>query len=67
MAVGTALTTGALAIGAVFFSDVALRLFGGNGRTAFVGRLIEVGAAVCVILFGALLLLATLSGVGPEA
>ena len=69
MGFGTAVTTGALAIGAVFFKDVALRLFGGatSGRAALVGRLVEVGAAVCVIVFGVLLMLATLSGVGSDA
>ena len=68
MGLGTAVTTGALAIGAVVFKDVALRLFGrGSGRAALVGRLIEVGAAICVIVFGVLLMLATLAGVGSNA
>jgi nickel/cobalt exporter len=68
MGLGTALTTGALAIVAVVFKDVALRVFGrGSGRALIVGRLIEVGAALCVIVFGVLLMMATLSGVDSGA
>ena len=61
MALGTAITTGALAAAAVFAKDVALRL-SGDGRTVVVGRLIEFGAAACVLLFGIALLAAALAG-----
>lgn len=66
MALGTAITTGALASAAVFAKDLALRLSGGSG-TAILGRLIEFGAAACVLLFGIALLAAALSGVHAGA
>ena len=64
MALGTALTTGALAVAAVFAKDTAMRLSGfGSSRAMMVGRLVEFGAAACVLLFGIALLAADLSGV----
>ena len=63
MSAGTAVTTGALALMAVFFKDTAIRLFGGGtARGALVGRLIELGAAACVLAFGLALLTAALAG-----
>jgi nickel/cobalt exporter len=64
MALGTAMTTGALAIAAVFAKDTAMRLSGaGSSRALLVGRLVEFAAAACVLLFGVALLAAALSGV----
>ena len=64
MALGTALTTGALAIAAVFAKDAAMRLSGsGSSRAMVVGRVAEFGAAACVLLLGVGLLAAALSGV----
>ncbi len=63
MAIGTAATTGALAIVAVYAKDVAVRLAGGgSGRGLLVGRLAELAAAVCVLAFGLALILASLTG-----
>ncbi|MGO9006260.1 MAG: nickel/cobalt transporter [Beijerinckiaceae bacterium] len=68
MALGTAVTTGALASMAVLAKSWAVRLSGaGSWRAEIIGRGIEVGAAFCVILFGAALLLATLSGLKAAA
>ncbi len=68
MGFGTALTTGALAAGAVLFKGAALRMFGGDaGRAVIVGRVIEVAAALGVVVFGLLLMLATLSGLPSGA
>ena len=68
MGFGTALTTGALAAGAVFFKGLALRVLGtSSGKTLIVGRVIEVAAAACVMVFGLLLMLATFSGVTTGA
>lgn len=65
MALGTAITTGALAAFAVFAKDRAMKLLGGaEGRRAILGRVIELGAAACVFLFGVTLLTAALSGLG---
>jgi nickel/cobalt exporter len=63
MSLGTAITTGALASMAVLAKSWAVRFSGtGSWRAEIIGRGIEVAAALCVILFGAALLLATLSG-----
>ncbi len=68
MALGTALTTGALAIAAVFAKDAAMRLSGaGSPRAIVIGRLVEFAAAACVLLFGIALLAAALSGVHTGA
>ena len=64
MALGTALTTGALAIAAVFAKDLAMRASGaGSPRAMLVGRIVEFAAAACVLLFGLALLSAALGGV----
>jgi len=64
MSAGTAITTGALALMAVFFKDIAIKLFGGGtARGALIGRIIELGAAACVLAFGLALLTAALAGV----
>lgn len=64
MSAGTALTTGALAISAVYFKGFAMRIVGGDtGRAALIGRLIELAAAACVLAFGLALLIAALAGV----
>ena len=62
MALGTAITTGALAACAVFAKGLAMRLSGGP-RAVLVGRLVEFGAAAGVLLFGLVLLGAAFSGV----
>jgi nickel/cobalt transporter (NicO) family protein len=68
MALGTALTTGGLATMAVFAKKAALRVSGAaSHRAEIIGRVIEVGAALCVLLFGATLLYATLMGMTPAA
>ena len=74
MAVGTALTTGALAVFAVFAKDLAMELAmrlttagGGSARTAVIGRLLEFAAAAAVLLFGVSLLAASLAGVHLNA
>ncbi len=64
MALGTAVTTGALATFAVLAKDAAVRFLGtGSPRAALVGRLVEVAAAFGVLLFGLALLVAALGGV----
>lgn len=65
IALGTALTTAGLAITAVFGKKLAMRIAGrGQSRRAqLIGQIIEVGAALCVLLFGAALLYATWTGV----
>ena len=70
MAVGTALTTGALAVFAVLAKDLAMRLTtagAGSARTAVIGRLLEFAAAAAVLLFGVSLLAASLAGVHLNA
>ncbi|MGO9133140.1 MAG: nickel/cobalt transporter [Methylovirgula sp.] len=64
MAFGTALTTAALALIAVFGKRLAVRIAdnGRSRRARLVAQLIEVGAAVCVLAFGALLLVASWTG-----
>lgn len=66
MALGTAITTGALAVLAVFAKDVAVR-FSGNRRGVLAGRLVELVAAACVLAFGIALLAADLAGVHMTA
>ncbi|MDH4415296.1 MAG: nickel/cobalt transporter [Rhizobium sp.] len=62
MALGTAITVSALASLAVGAKNVALRLSGaGSRRAGIVASSIEVGAALLVILLGALLLAAALN------
>ncbi len=65
MAVGTALTTAGLALIAVFGKTFAVRITdGGRSRRArLIAQLIEFGAAAAVLIFGALLLVASWSGV----
>ncbi|RKE83689.1 nickel/cobalt transporter [Rhizobium sp. AG855] len=63
MALGTAITVSALAALAVGAKGLALRLSGpGSRRAGMVASGIEIGAAVLVILLGALLLAASLQG-----
>ncbi len=63
MSLGTAITTGGLAATAVFAKKVAMRFSGRQSlRTEIIGRLIEVGAALCVFLFGLALLFANFMG-----
>lgn len=58
MAFGTAVTTAGLAITAVFGKKLAMRIAGGGGSRGaqLVSQLVEFGAALCVLLFGAALL-----------
>jgi len=68
MALGTAVTTGALASMAVLAKGWALRVSGiGSWRAEIIGRSIEVCAALCVTFLGAALLFAALSGVTSAA
>jgi nickel/cobalt exporter len=68
MAAGTAITTGTLAIAAVFAKDLAVRMSGGSSpRGALVGRVVELVAAACVLAFGLALLAAALSGAHVKA
>ncbi len=68
MALGTAMTTGGLATTAVFAKKMALRVSGaGSHRAEILGRMIEVAAALCVLLFGLALLFATWTGLAPSA
>ncbi len=63
MSLGTAITTAALASFAVFAKTIAVRFSGrGSSRAEIIGRLIEVGAALCVLVFGILLIMASFSG-----
>ena len=63
MSLGTAITTGALAIMAVLAKDLALKISGsGTGSARVIGRLVEFAAAACVLLFGIALLAASLTG-----
>ena len=58
MAIGTAVTTGALAWVAVFAKSTAMRLASGeNSRLALVARGFEFAAALAVLTFGVALLL----------
>jgi len=69
MALGTAVTTASLAIMAVYGKKLAVRIAGRqqSRRALMLGQLIEVGAAFCVLLFGAALLMASLSGMITSA
>jgi nickel/cobalt exporter len=68
MSLGTAVTTGGLASFAVFAKKTAVRFSGrGSPRAEIIGRLIEVGAALCVLLFGLALLLASWAGMSTTA
>jgi len=68
MALGTAITTGGLATMAVFAKKMAVRFSGrGSARAEIIGRLIEVGAALCVLLFGLALLFASFMGLSRMA
>jgi len=63
MSLGTAVTTGALAAFAVFAKQTAMKYAGQGSPCALVfGRLIEVAAALCVLLFGCALLAAQWMG-----
>ncbi len=63
MSIGTAIITGALAAFAVYAKRTAVRFAGpGSPRALVFGRLIEVGAAVLVLLFGCALLAAQWMG-----
>ena len=63
MALGTAMTTGALATLAVLAKDTAQRVAGaGSRRAALVGRSLELGAALAVLGLGLALLFAALGG-----
>jgi nickel/cobalt exporter len=57
MSLGTAITTAALAVIAVMFKDVAVRLSGGSRRGERVARAVEFAAAVGVLVVGLALLL----------
>jgi nickel/cobalt transporter (NicO) family protein len=63
MAVGTAVTTGALACTAVFAKSAAMRLAAGeNSRLALVARGFEFAAALAVLAFGLALLVGSRAG-----
>ncbi|WP_210162187.1 nickel/cobalt transporter [Methyloferula stellata] len=63
MSLGTAITTGALAAFAVYAKRTAVKFAGpGSPRALVFGRLIEVGAALLVLLFGCALLAAQWMG-----
>lgn len=63
MALGTALTTGALAWTAVFAKSAAMRLAAGeNSRLTLVARGFEFAAALAVLAFGVALMLAARGG-----
>ena len=56
MALGTAVTTGALAWMAVFAKSVAIRFAAGeDSRAALIARCLEFAAALAVLAFGVLL------------
>lgn len=66
MSLGTAMTTGALATFAVFAKKMAVGLSGRTSpRADIIGRLIEVAAALCVLVFGVVLLAASFPGLLP--
>jgi ABC-type nickel/cobalt efflux system permease component RcnA len=65
MALGTALTTGALAALAVFAKDIALRFARQDSALAgLIARAFEFAAALVVLAFGVLLLLGVGSSLG---
>ena len=64
MALGTAVTTGALAWTAVFAKSTAMRLAAGeNSRLALVARGFEFAAALAVLVFGVALIIGGRSAV----
>ncbi|QBR70872.1 high frequency lysogenization protein HflD [Beijerinckiaceae bacterium] len=66
MSLGTAMTTSALASLAVFAKFAAVKYSKADSHWALLaGRIFEVGAAVCVLALGLILLLATIAGRGP--
>jgi nickel/cobalt exporter len=66
MAVGTGLTVAVLAALAVWAKDAAIRIGGAADRGATIHRVIEIGGAAMVFLFGLTLLLAALgTGISP--
>jgi nickel/cobalt transporter (NicO) family protein len=68
MSLGTAITTGGLATMAVFAKKMAVRFSGrGSARAEIISRSIEVAAALCVLLFGVALLVASFAGMGSTA
>jgi nickel/cobalt transporter (NicO) family protein len=68
MSLGTAITTGGLATMAVFAKKTAMRISGkGSTGAEIIGRLIEVGAALCVLLFGVALMYAYWMGMSTAA
>ncbi|QQM29945.1 nickel/cobalt transporter [Martelella lutilitoris] len=63
MAIGTAITVSALAIIAVSAKGLAIRLAGpGSGRATAIGRVIEIGGALLVMLMGLTLFAASMAG-----
>lgn len=63
MAIGTAITVSALAIIAVSAKGLAIRLAGpGSGRATAIGRAIEIGGALLVMLMGLTLFAASMAG-----
>lgn len=67
MAIGTGLTVAVLAALAVWAKDAAIRIGGAAERGAAVHRVIEIGGAAMVFLFGLTLLLAALGTGNPPA
>lgn len=61
MAIGTAITVSLLATLAVLARDFALRLTGGGQRLAIVLRIVEITAAIAIVVLGLLLLGGALS------
>ncbi len=63
MSLGTAITTAALASGAVFAKNAAVKYSkAGSGQALIAGRLFEAGAALAVLGLGLVLLFAALAG-----
>jgi nickel/cobalt exporter len=68
MSLGTAVTTGALAAFAVFAKNLAMKFSRpGSRRAVLIVRAIEIAAALSVIGFGGLLLIATLTGTATSS
>jgi ABC-type nickel/cobalt efflux system permease component RcnA len=61
MALGTGITVATLAAMAVWAKDAAIRVGGAAERGATVQRVIEIGGAALVFLFGIMLLTAALA------
>ena len=63
MALGTAITTGVIAAGAALFKAAAMRAASGDEtRLALTARVVEFGAALCVLAFGLALAFASSQG-----